>query len=138
MAAPVLNAQQRRFIVMALAKFNSPSEVVRMVKTEYDIDTYRQLIQRHDPTTEAGQSLGKGLKKLFFTTREQFVEQLEQQPLAHRSTRLHRLEKEYQEARDAANHKLAVRILGEAEKMMRPMEYEPLDPDADEQGAGDE
>lgn len=126
-----LTQPQRRYIVRALARFNSPTEVCRMVKTEYGLDIYRQLAARHDPTTEAGQTLGEGLKKLFYSTREQFVEQLEQQPLAHRAMRLDQLKKLYDAALDAGNPKLAVRILSEADKMMRPLEYEPLDADPD-------
>jgi hypothetical protein len=109
MAVP--NQQQRRFIVMALAKFNSPSEVVRMVKTEYGLDTYRQYIQSHDPTTEAGQSLSVALRKLFYDTRKQFIED-EAQPFSHKSVKLDRIDKLYQQALDAGNAKMVARAIG--------------------------
>lgn len=131
----VLTGAQRRWVVRALARWNSPQEVARMVLKEFGVTITRQSVQQYDPTTDSGKGLAPALKKLFFSTREDFVQNIEQLPLSHRAVRLDRLEREYQAAVDAQNPKLVVRILDTAGKEMKPLDYVPDDPDAEDPDA---
>jgi hypothetical protein len=133
----LLSGEQRRFIIRALAKWNSPSEVARMVLDEFGITITRQLAQTYDPTRAAGVKLAPELKKYFREQREYFVKHLEEQPFAHRSIRLDELKKIYDEARDAGDRKSAIKALDSAGKEMKIMDYAP-DADDDETNQGDE
>lgn len=130
-----LTGAQRRFVVMALAHWNSPSETARMLEKEHGVTLARQSIAKYDPTCMAGRCLSTELKKLFHKERERFVKNIEQQPLAHRSVRLEQLKKIYDEARDAGNAKLAIKVLSEAGKEMKPLDY--VDDDEDDHEGDD-
>jgi hypothetical protein len=126
-----LTGPQRRFVVRALAHWNTPTETARMLEAEHGKTMSRQSIAKYDPTCHAGHSLSPDLKKLFHAERERFVKTIEEQPLAHRSVRLEQLKKIYDEARDAGNAKLAIKALSEAGKEMKPLDYV-ADDDEDE------
>jgi hypothetical protein len=61
----VLRSEVKVFIVQALACFDTPSQVVAAVKTEFGIEITRQQCETHDPTKFAGQKLGKTWVDLF-------------------------------------------------------------------------
>lgn len=117
----------KRHIVRALACFDTPSEVVRQVREQFNMQITRATAQRYDPTKAAGETLSEELRILFFDTREHFVEELEKLPLAHRATRLRRLESVYDEARDKSDRKSALAALALAAREMEPFEYQNVD-----------
>jgi hypothetical protein len=119
--ATLLSGEQRIYVVRALAHWNSPSEVARMLLAEYGITVTRQCVQTYDPTSAAGASLSTELRKYFYDQRKRFVNGVQRQPLAQRSVRLEQLKKIYDEARDAGNAKLAIKALSEAGKEMKPL-----------------
>ena len=94
------------------------------VEAEFSLKVTRNQVQCYDPLTHAGRSLSAPLRKLFFDTRERFVEELEQLPLAHRATRLHRLEQIYRDAENAGNLKGRIAAILAAQKEMQPLEYD--------------
>lgn len=107
----------------ALACFDTPSEVVRQVREQFNVQITRASAQRYDPTRAAGETLSEELRILFFDTREHFVEELEKLPLAHRATRLRRLEFLYDRASESGNLKAALGALALAAKEMAPFTY---------------
>jgi hypothetical protein len=131
-----LTMVQKRFVVRALARWNGPTQTAKMLEQEYGLVLDRQSISKYDPTTDCGSGLSPVLRKLFFTTREQFVKHHEQEPMSHLSVRLHRWEQLYQEARDNGQPKLAARVLSDADKSMKTMDYSPED-DPDDGQDGD-
>jgi hypothetical protein len=127
-----LTMVQKRFVVRALAKWNGPTQTARMLQQEFGVVLDRQGIAKYDPTTDTGSGLSPVLRKLFFQTREQFVKHHEQEPMSHLSVRLHRWEQLYQQALENGAPKLAARILADADKSMKTMDYVPDDDDADQ------
>jgi hypothetical protein len=113
-----LSAVVRRFIVVGLARFDSPSEVARLVKEEFGIEVSRQAVMAYNPDCLSGAALSRPLKDLFFSSRREFVQSIEKQPIGHLATRLRRLEKHYQAADQAGNTKVALRALDAARREM--------------------
>ncbi|MCP1511831.1 hypothetical protein OKW09_002945 [Pseudomonas rhodesiae] len=84
----VLRSEVKAFIVQALACFDTPSQVVAAVKTEFGIEITRQQCETHDPTKFAGQKLGKTWVDLFHAARKRFREETTDIPIANRAYRL--------------------------------------------------
>lgn len=85
-----LTNTHKRFIVMLLAVYESPSDVIDAVKEKFNITVTRQQLQHYDPNTVAGRDLAKGLKELFEKTRTEF-EAKEPVPLAKKVARVKKL-----------------------------------------------
>lgn len=113
MAAKKLNAEQKRFIVMELAMFSTPAEVVEKVFEEHGVTITRQGVQVYDPTSAAGHSLSKELRKLFDDTRKAFRKDTENIPIANRAYRLRQLDRL---ARGTKNPVLAAQLMEQAAK----------------------
>lgn len=112
------------FIVQRLAMFDAPSEVVRAVAAEFPgmlVSTSR--VQCYDPGKYSGRTLSTELRALFHNTRREFVRNLDGQAMAHKATRLHRLEAIHAEAREAKNHKAALGALEGARREMAEMDF---------------
>ncbi len=124
----------KRHVVRALACFDTPSEVVRQVREQFNVQITRASAQRYDPTRVAGETLSEELRTLFFDTRERFIEELEKLPRAHRATRLRRLESVYDEARDKGDRKSALAALALAAREMEPFTYADDDDGTDPKG----
>lgn len=117
----VLTNQQKRFVVMALAKFDGPTEASRALKKEFGIDVPRTQLLAYDPHAAQGKDLSAGLRKLFEDTRADFVTNIERQPFAHKAVRLHRLEHIYETAVTSSNHRAALGAVEGARKEMLPV-----------------
>jgi len=117
----------KRFVVMCLACFDTPTETQHKVRQEFGIVMSRQGVQKYDPTKPSGASLSAELRTLFTQTRERFIDELEKLPLAHRATRLRKLESVYDEAREKGNLKVALGALSAAAREMQPFEFQDVD-----------
>lgn len=135
---PALTEPQKMFIVQALARFQTPSEVVAGVKEELGLDIPKQQAEAYDPTKHQGRQLSKKWREVFAATRKAYLENVADVPLAHRGYRLQQLQDLYDKARKAGktgNIPLARDILIEAEKIIGDMysnRQRPDPPDADE------
>lgn len=116
MAANKLNATQKRFIVMELAMFATPGEVVDRVLEEYGIKITRQGVQVYDPMSAAGHGLSKELRDLFDETRKAFRRDTESIPIANRAYRLRMLDRMARDAVKQGNRQLAAQIFEQASK----------------------
>lgn len=111
-----LKENVKMFIVQHLAFHNTPTEVSEMVKEEFDIDIPRTHIAVYDPTNFSGRELGVKLKEFFYEKRKEFLEQIDQIPLASMHVRLNELSKMYRSARKRKNDVLAKDILEQIAK----------------------
>lgn len=86
---------QKAFIVVRLACFDQPSEVVEAVQQEYGLKVTRQQLQVYNPETVEGERLSEKLKQLFADTRKRFLEDVQAIPIANQAYRLRELQKLY-------------------------------------------
>lgn len=110
-----LTNEVKRFIVMHLAMYDTPMEVVRQVKEEFEIDVTRQAVHYYDPTIgERTEKRPKHLVELFHKTRADFREEALEIPIAIRAVRLRRLDRLFQNA--GKNAPLAAALMEQAAK----------------------
>lgn len=115
---PSLPDEAKRFIVNALAAFDSPSQVSAAVKEEFGIDVARQVVEAHDPTKFAGRKLAAKWREMFEAARKGFIDEATQVPIAHRSTRLRALFRMAQAAERKGNFPLAAQLHKQAAEEM--------------------
>ena len=106
----------KREIVQRLARFNTPSQVVKAIKVDHGVDLSPQRVQFYDPTTSAGRALAEDLKALFFETREKAKQDLDGIASYHKAVRLQRLDAMINTAMDRGNLVLAAQLLEQAAK----------------------
>lgn len=111
-----LSDEQKRFIVQALACFDSPSDVADAVKEEFGIEVSRQLVQTYDPTKHAGKDLAKKWIAVFHASREEFLASTAKIPIANRAFRLREMEGNYRRLKRQKNYVAANAVLEQAAK----------------------
>ncbi|MBM1191541.1 DUF2280 domain-containing protein [Pseudomonas weihenstephanensis] len=138
----VLKNEVKSFIVQALACFDTPSQVVEAVKSEYGVVVSRQQVETHDPTKSAGKGLAVKWATLFHDTRKRFREETAEIPIANRAFRLRGLGRMAEKAETMRNLALTAQLYEQAAKEVgdvyvnRRIEPEkPLGSQADQQHA---
>lgn len=116
MGRHTLRDEHRRFIVEALACFDTPSQVVDAVKDEFGIKVTRQSVEAYDPTKRAGANIAEKWKKHFEATREAFKTDCESIPIANKAVRLRALQRMAQKAESMKNMVLAAQLYEQAAK----------------------
>ncbi len=111
-----LSDQIRRFIVMELAVFRSPSEVAKLVEKEFGISISRQQVHEYNPLGSKGHDVAKKWTVLFEATRERFLDEVADIPIVHRAYRLRRLDDMFLKAKSMGNLRLAAALLEQAAK----------------------
>lgn len=112
---PALTGGQKLAVVVALACFDTPTEVQRQLKDEFGVSASIQQIRYYDPTTpQGGNELSRDLQKLFRETRAAFLRDTEGVAIANRSVRLRRLERLFHERAAQNDPDLALKILEQA------------------------
>lgn len=106
----------KRFIVQALACFDSPSQVAKAVNAEYGVVVSRQQVEIHDPTKRCSKGLARRWGELFWGTRAAFHKAIADIPITSRAYRLRVLERLYTESEQAGNLALAAKVLEQAAK----------------------
>lgn len=110
-----LTERQKRFVVMELACFETPTEVAESVQERFDVDVYRQQIQYYDPTV-GKQKPAEKWRELFHEAREQYIEDTARHGIAHKTFRLGKLQQMLQKALEMQNYPLAAELLEQAAK----------------------
>lgn len=87
-----LRDEMKRFVVQALACYDTPTQVSIAIKHEYGLNVGRLQVAAYDPTKHAGRSLSQKWAVLFNDTREKFRETTAMIPIAQQSFRLRALE----------------------------------------------
>ena len=111
-----LNEAAKRFIVQALACYDTPTQVSEAVKDEFGIEVPRNQVGQYDPTKASGASLAKKWRELFYETRERFRKEVAEIPIADQAYRLRQLHRMAQEAMRRKNIVLAASLLEQAAK----------------------
>jgi hypothetical protein len=111
-----LKDEVKRFIVQALACFDTPTQVVQAVKETFGVEVSRQQCEQYDPTKHAGRDLGVKWKAVFEDTRKRFREETAEIPIANRAFRLRAMNRFVEKAETMKNIGLAMQILEQAAK----------------------
>ncbi|QXX79000.1 DUF2280 domain-containing protein [Alcaligenes faecalis] len=116
-----LNEAVQRFIVQALACYDTPSQVAEAVKEEFGIEITRQQAASYDPTKTMGKTLAKKWRDLFDETRTRFRREVAEIPIADQAFRLRQLHRMANEAMRRKNIVLAASLMEQAAKEMGGM-----------------
>lgn len=111
-----LNDEQKRFIVHALACYDTPSQIVEAVKEEFNVVVSRPQVQCYDPFKTNGKDLSQKWRDLFEETRKKFLEDASQIPIANQTFRLRTLNRMLQKVEKAGNVVVAAQIIEQASK----------------------
>lgn len=112
----VLTDAQKRFVVQALACYDTPTQVVEAVKEEYGVTIDRSQVAGYDPSKPSGSKVAKKWKVLFDDTRKRFRKEVSEIPIADQAFRLRQLHRMAQEAMKRKNIVLAATLLEQAAK----------------------
>ncbi|MBX9719283.1 MAG: DUF2280 domain-containing protein [Methylobacterium sp.] len=104
------------FVVQQLACFDTPSEVAKAVKEEFQLEVSRQAVEAYDPTKRAGSSLSEEYRQIFFTTRETFLTDTAAIGVSHRAVRLRTIQRLTERAERSGNLVLVASLLEQAAK----------------------
>lgn len=85
---PVLTEDMKVTIVQALACYDTPTQVAKLIKEQYGVEITRQAVHHYDPSKKAGVRMGKKLRDLFEVTRTHFLAEISAIPIANQSYRL--------------------------------------------------
>lgn len=103
-------------IVQALACYDTPSQVVDLVKQEFGITLPRQQASMYDPTKPAGKKLSAKLRAVFEQTRKAFLEDVTTIPVAQQAYRLRLLQRNIERAETRGNSAMVAALLEQAAK----------------------
>jgi hypothetical protein len=106
----------QRFIVQALACYDTPSEVAEAVKEEFGLELTRQQVATYDASKTTGRTMAKKWRVLFEDTRAAFRKEVSEIPIADQAYRLRQLDKIAQQAMKRKNVVLAAQMLEQAAK----------------------
>lgn len=111
-----LKPDVKRFIVQALACFDTPSQVAEAVKEQFGLEISRMAVSAYDPDKAMGANLSKDLVTLFRDTRKKFKEATEDIPIAQRAFRLRAMSRVLTRAENSRNSVLTLQALEQAAK----------------------
>jgi hypothetical protein len=111
-----LKDEVKLFIVQALACYDTPTQVGKAVKEEFNLDVARQQVAAYDPHCHAGRNLSPKWRTIFADTRAKFRENTAAIPIASRAFRLRALARMAQQAEGMRNIGLAVQVIEQAAK----------------------
>lgn len=111
-----LKPEVRAFIVQELACFDTPSQIVESVQKEFKVQVTRQQVASHDPTKVAGKGLAQKWVDLFNRTRDRFLNEISDIPIANKAYRLRVLDRMATRAEGMKNLALTAEIIEQAAK----------------------
>jgi len=111
-----LKGEVKAFIVQSLACFDTPSQVVELVKKEFGLSITRQQVESHDPTKANGRGLAQKWVDMFNATRERFQNEISDIPIANKAYRLRVLDRMATRAECMKNLALTAEIIEQAAK----------------------
>lgn len=106
----------KQAITQAMACFDTPSQVVDMVKQEYGLEITRQQAAAYDPTKLSGRNMSKKLVAVFNATRENFLKDVSTIPIAQQSYRLRVLQRALTKVEKQGNTAMVAQLLEQAAK----------------------
>ena len=111
-----LKPEIKAFIVQSVACFDSPSQVVESVLKEFGIQITRQQVEQNDPTKISGKGLAQKWVDLFNHTRDRFLNEISDIPIANKAYRLRVLQRMSTTAEGMKNLGMTAQLLEQAAK----------------------
>jgi hypothetical protein len=113
-----LTEEHKQYIVQCLACFDTPSQVAEDVSKEFSVTIDRMQVQKYDPTKAAGRNMSPKLQAIFHATREAFLKDIGQIPIASQAFRLRSLQRQHDYYMSRKNYVQAAAVLEQAAKEM--------------------
>ena len=111
-----LKPEVRAFIIQELACFETPSQIVESVQKEFKVQVTRQQVASHDPTKVAGKGLAQKWVELFNLTRDRFLNEISDIPIANKAYRLRVLDRMATKTEGMKNFSLTAQLIEQAAK----------------------
>ncbi|EWD47418.1 DUF2280 domain-containing protein [Klebsiella pneumoniae] len=111
-----LKPEVKAAIVQMLACYDTPSQVVEAVQKDFGITITRQQVETHDPTKVSGKTLAKKWVDLFNRTRDRFLNEISDIPIANKAYRLRVLQRMSTTAEGMKNLGMTAQLLEQAAK----------------------
>ncbi|HGO4234249.1 DUF2280 domain-containing protein [Klebsiella quasipneumoniae subsp. similipneumoniae] len=111
-----LKPEIKAFIVQSVACFDTPSQVVESVLKEFGIQITRQQVEQNDPTKISGKGLAQKWVDLFNRTRDHFLNEISDIPIANKAYRLRVLQRMSTTAEGMKNLGMTAQLLEQAAK----------------------
>lgn len=111
-----LKPEVKAAIVQMLACYDSLSIVVDAIQKDYGIKVTPQQVESHDPTKVSGKGLAKKWVDLFNATRDRFLNEISDIPIANKAYRLRVLDRMMNNSEKMRNIALATEIIEQAAK----------------------
>ncbi|AZL02489.1 TPA: DUF2280 domain-containing protein [Klebsiella pneumoniae] len=111
-----LKPEIKAFIVQSVACFDTPSQVVESVLKEFGVQITRQQVEQNDPTKISGKGLAQKWVDLFNRTRDRFLNEISDIPIANKAYRLRVLDRMATRAEGMKNLALTAEIIEQAAK----------------------
>lgn len=111
-----LKPEIKAFIVQSVACFDTPSQVVESVLKEFGVQITRQQVEQNDPTKVSGKGLAQKWVDLFNRTRDRFLNEISDIPIANKAYRLRVLQRMSTTAEGMKNLGMTAQLLEQAAK----------------------
>lgn len=111
-----LKPEVKSAIVQMLACYDSLSIVVESIQKDYGLKVTPQQVESHDPTKVSGKGLAKKWVDLFNATRERFLNEISDIPIANKAYRLRVLQRMSMTAENMKNIGMTAQLLEQAAK----------------------
>lgn len=111
-----LKPETKAFMVQSVACYDTPSQVVEAVLKEFGIQVTRQQVEQNDPTKVSGKGLAKRWVDLFNATRERFLNETADIPIANKAYRLRVLNRMANTTETMRNYGMTAQLLEQAAK----------------------
>lgn len=111
-----LKPEIKAFIVQSVACFDTPSQVVESVLKKFGIQITRQQVEQNDPTKISGKGLAQKWVDLFNRTRDRFLNEISDIPIANKAYRLRVLQRMSTTAEGMKNLGMTAQLLEQAAK----------------------
>lgn len=111
-----LKPEVKAAIVQMLACYDSLSIVVESIQKDYGLKVTPQQVESHDPTKVSGKGLAKKWVDLFNATRERFLNEISDIPIANKAYRLRVLQRMSMTAENMRNIGMTAQLLEQAAK----------------------
>ncbi len=111
-----LKPEVKAYIIQMLACYDTPSQVVEAVQKDFGIVITRQQVETHDPTKVSGKTLAKKWVDLFNRTRDRFLNEISDIPIANKAYRLRVLQRMSTTAENMKNIGMTAQLLEQAAK----------------------
>lgn len=111
-----LKPEVKAFIIQSVACYEAPSQVADAVLKEFGIKITRQQVDQNDPTKVSGKGLAKKWVDLFNITRDRFLNEISDIPIANKAYRLRVLNRMAINAESMKNYGMTAQLLEQAAK----------------------